>query len=306
MIEIKANGRSELLLGRQGENLARAVVFDVADWAAEYGSGTAELLVQRPGDETLYPAALVQEGDTVRWVLTAADTFVSGRYGRAELRYLSGGAVVKSRTWLTMVDKSMAGDDTSDPPWQTWVDQVLAAGAAASESADAAEDAKDAAAKSAEDAKSSATEAGNSAAAAAKSAGVAEDAKAAAGKSATDAQSSATEAGKSAAAAAKSAEVAEAAKDAAEKSATDAQGSAQDAKNTAEDVRNINIHPPHIGDNGKWYLWDTDASQYVDSGINAVGPRGDPGITTMSQSDYDAALAAGTLDADTWYGVYPD
>ena len=221
MIEIKANGRSELLLGRQGENLARAIVFDVADWAAEYGSGTAELLVQRPGEETLYPAALVREGDTVRWVLTAADTFVSGRYGRAELRYLSGEAVVKSRIWLTVVDEALADDATADPPepQQTWVDQVLAAGAAAAKSAEAAEDAKNAAAKSAEDAQGSATGAGSSAAAAAKSAGAAEDAKAAAGKSAEDAQGSATDAGKSAAAAAKSAEGAEAAKDAAGKSA---------------------------------------------------------------------------------------
>ena len=32
--------------------------------------------------------------------------------------------------------------------------------------------------------------------------------------------------------------------------------------------------------------------------------KGDPGITTMTQAAYDAAVAAGTIDADTWYGVY--
>lgn len=36
------------------------------------------------------------------------------------------------------------------------------------------------------------------------------------------------------------------------------------------------------------------------------GPQGDPGITTMTQTAYDAAVAAGTVDADTWYGVYPE
>ena len=36
------------------------------------------------------------------------------------------------------------------------------------------------------------------------------------------------------------------------------------------------------------------------------GAQGDPGITTMTQAAYDAAVAAGTIDADTWYGVYPE
>ena len=36
------------------------------------------------------------------------------------------------------------------------------------------------------------------------------------------------------------------------------------------------------------------------------GAQGDPGITTMTQAAYDAAVAAGTIDADTWYGVYEE
>ena len=36
------------------------------------------------------------------------------------------------------------------------------------------------------------------------------------------------------------------------------------------------------------------------------GSQGDPGITTMTQTAYDAAVAAGTIDADTWYGVYEE
>lgn len=36
------------------------------------------------------------------------------------------------------------------------------------------------------------------------------------------------------------------------------------------------------------------------------GAQGDPGITTMTQAAYDEALAAGTIDADTWYGVFPE
>ena len=52
MIVVKADHLSSLTLGRQGENLARKVVFDLSDWSAEYGAGTAELIVQRPGENT--------------------------------------------------------------------------------------------------------------------------------------------------------------------------------------------------------------------------------------------------------------
>lgn len=49
----------------------------------------------------------------------------------------------------------------------------------------------------------------------------------------------------------------------------------------------------------------------LDSGVSVVigkvvGPQGNPGITTMSQADYDAAVAAGTIDAAAWYGVFPE
>lgn len=36
------------------------------------------------------------------------------------------------------------------------------------------------------------------------------------------------------------------------------------------------------------------------------GAQGDPGITTMTRAAYDAAVAAGTIDAATWYGVFPE
>lgn len=43
----------------------------------------------------------------------------------------------------------------------------------------------------------------------------------------------------------------------------------------------------------------------VDIG-KVTGASGDPGITTMTQAVYDAAVAAGTIDADSWYGVYAE
>lgn len=55
----------------------------------------------------------------------------------------------------------------------------------------------------------------------------------------------------------------------------------------------------------------------LDSGVSVVigkvtgptgapGAKGDPGITPMTQSAYDAAVAAGTIDDDSWYGVYAE
>lgn len=49
----------------------------------------------------------------------------------------------------------------------------------------------------------------------------------------------------------------------------------------------------------------------LDTGVSVsigkvVGPQGDPGITTMSADTYDAAVAAGTIDANAWYGVFPE
>lgn len=77
MNQIKASGKSILGLGRQGENLARQVVFDLSAWEAEYGPGTAELIHQRPGDTSPYPVAAVREGSTLVWTLTATDTAVA-------------------------------------------------------------------------------------------------------------------------------------------------------------------------------------------------------------------------------------
>lgn len=57
---------------------------------------------------------------------------------------------------------------------------------------------------------------------------------------------------------------------------------------------------PSIGDNGNWYLGTTD------TGKPSRGEKGSPGIVTMTQSAFEAAAAAGTLDANTWYGVYPE
>ena len=138
---MKANTLSTIPLGRQGENLARQILFDVSGWESEYGPGSVELIAQRPGDETPYPVVTTRDGDSVVWSVTAADTLYPGDSGRCELRYYVGETLAKSRIWGTYVARAMGTPSETTPPEpeKGWVDKVLEAGTSAKEAADRAE-----------------------------------------------------------------------------------------------------------------------------------------------------------------------
>lgn len=140
MTQIYANNFTTLALGRQGENLARQVVFDIRDLESLYGSGTVEVIYQRPGDELPYPVAVQREGTTFTWNVTATDTEMPGNYGECELRYYVGETLAKSKIWRTWVEPAMDTPSETEPPEpeQGWVDQIISVGAAAQASADAA------------------------------------------------------------------------------------------------------------------------------------------------------------------------
>ena len=140
MKQIQANSLTALPLGRQGENLARQIVFDIREWESLYGPGAAELVCQRPDDPVPYPVAVKREGSLVLWNITARDTARTGGYGRCELRYLVGEVVAKSRVWKTWAEPAMEPAGEAPPePQQSWVDQVLEAGAQAVRAAERAE-----------------------------------------------------------------------------------------------------------------------------------------------------------------------
>ena len=115
-----------IALGRQGENLARTIELDISAWRAEHGEGTVQLLHQRPGDSTPYPAAVEQAGDVVRWAITAADTARVG-YGAAQLLFYAGDVLAKQCIYRTYVSPSL-GQSAGEPPeaQQPWVERVLA------------------------------------------------------------------------------------------------------------------------------------------------------------------------------------
>lgn len=149
MLTIYAKQGHPLHLGQRGENLARRVVFDLSQWKELYGDGTVQLIVQRPGENTPYPAVVTVDGGSAVWELTDADTAIVGITGKAELQYYVGETLAKSSVWETRVSAAL-GDPSEAPPepQKAWVDQVLAAGASAENAAQRAEEA----AKRAEDA----------------------------------------------------------------------------------------------------------------------------------------------------------
>lgn len=126
MITTAMNHSEPIDLGRQGENLARTIDIDISAWRAEYGEGTVQLLHQRPGDSTPYPAAVEQAGDVVRWAITAADTARVG-YGAAQLLFYAGDVLAKQCIYRTYVSPSL-GQSAGEPPeaQQPWVERVLA------------------------------------------------------------------------------------------------------------------------------------------------------------------------------------
>ena len=127
-----------IALGRRGENEATQIVFDVSWLIDTFGAGTAQLAVIRPEEEDPYPAVVEQDDDarTVTWTLTNADTANAGR-GECELFWYVGDTLAKSIVYRTEVMRDIGdvGEDVPEP-YETWVEEVLAAGAQAQENAD--------------------------------------------------------------------------------------------------------------------------------------------------------------------------
>lgn len=115
-------------IGRQGENEAREIVFDISRWRSLYGDGVASLVHRRNSDEHPYPCDVTREdGNLIVWTVRLSDVANEG-IGECELIYSVGGVVVKSVIWSTFVARGLT-DVAEDIPnaAQPWVDKVLAA-----------------------------------------------------------------------------------------------------------------------------------------------------------------------------------
>ena len=111
-------------LGREGENLARQVVLPLEDLAA--GKGHALLLHQRAGDSSPYPVNIRQEGNSLIWVVTNADTGAAG-LGSAEVRWLGDdGQIIKSRIYHTVTQKALSDPESPPEAYEGYVEAVAA------------------------------------------------------------------------------------------------------------------------------------------------------------------------------------
>lgn len=127
--DMNAHGREKIFIGRQGENLARRVKFDISEWQRLYGDGSAALVHRRPGDEYPYPCTVAASTDEgcFYWEVTKADVSVFG-IGELQLRYYVNDALVKSQIWDSKIDESLDYPlGTKPDPIEDWIDRVAQA-----------------------------------------------------------------------------------------------------------------------------------------------------------------------------------
>lgn len=120
-------GSDALFLGRQGENLAREIEFDISDWVETFGEGTVQALHRRDNDAAPYPLNPTFSGGKAIWLVTDADTAYAGS-GECELRYTVNDVLVKSRLYRTTVAPSLEGELSNPEALPDWVANVLAVG----------------------------------------------------------------------------------------------------------------------------------------------------------------------------------
>ena len=135
-------------IGHQGENEARCLIWNIADYIEEFGSGSASVRVTQPVSEDVYLATNVSIVDNYAiWTITSVDTAEAGT-GMCELYYYdsSGDVVAKSdvmRTWV-LPTQGATGDTPS--PYEDLLEQVAAYASSASVSATQASNAASSAA----------------------------------------------------------------------------------------------------------------------------------------------------------------
>lgn len=138
-MRIVVAGSGVLELGKQGENLATQIRFPITDWIESHGEGTFQLLHKRRYDSDAQPVVVTQDEQYVYWNVKSSDVAYDG-YGRCELLYYVNNVLAKSEDYVTQVipEEIAPGGSTPPEPWESWVDEVLEAGAKAKQSADAA------------------------------------------------------------------------------------------------------------------------------------------------------------------------
>ncbi len=130
MNAVSVSNPGMVLLGRQGEHKVTTISFDFSEWQNKYGSGTVQLIVQRPCDSTPNPVVIHQSGTIATWNITSVDTAYAGS-GNAQLVYVIDDRIAKSVCFKTFVKRSLSDPGPVPPTQEDWVRDVLLAGSEA-------------------------------------------------------------------------------------------------------------------------------------------------------------------------------
>lgn len=264
MIDVVPNA-GVIALGKQGENQAVRVTLP----NIRAGSGSILLLHQRAADQQPYPVPVVEADGGIIWTVSSTDTAYPGR-GQAELQWLGAdGAVIKSVTYQTNIIRALtAPGAVPDEPLKPFTQAV----------------AKDA--QAAKNAATNATEAARSAEASAGQAGLSADNAAKSLKKLEDGIASGDFRGEKG--------------DKGDKGDPGSEADPAAVQKIVDDY--LKANPPQagsdgkdgitptIGENGNWYLGDTDTGK---PSRGAAGAKGDPGS--------DAAVTADNIKAALGY-----
>lgn len=128
MKPIRIGSASRIEIGYDGENGARAVVFDATKWMEEMPGCTAAITAQRAdGKEYIAPEVTQdEEKKTITWTLTSAET-MEGE-GRAQLLWMDGKRIAKQAIFTTVCHESLKSDATEiGVPEPVWAQKSLAA-----------------------------------------------------------------------------------------------------------------------------------------------------------------------------------
>ena len=123
MIDVYVTG-SSVDIGRQGENNARNIYFDLTDLTTDYGEGTATLVHMRPSDQAPYICETETDGSYLIWTPSSTDTAYAGA-GKCELRWVVGETLAKSIIYTTTIAPSITGDSVIPDPYQSWYDALI-------------------------------------------------------------------------------------------------------------------------------------------------------------------------------------
>lgn len=123
---VVADDTTDIFIGRQGENNVTEVIFDFEEVKELFGEGTATLLYRRPSDATPYPVVLEFNDNFGVWSVKSLDLEKKG-VGECEIRYVVDGKIVKSRIYSVNVARALGTESPAPDPWESWIDEILAA-----------------------------------------------------------------------------------------------------------------------------------------------------------------------------------